>query len=160
LAAAIQAEPLGIPLEIILVNDGSADDSQTVCEALITASSIPMTLISHAKNFGEHNAVMTGLRAAHGNYVVVMDDDLQNPPSEIGLLLNTLQQRDLDVVYGVFHKKQHAGWRNLGSKIANLVLDWTNDKPRGLYVSTFRCMRRHVFEHITKYVGPYPLLTV
>src|SRR5262249_37162681 len=113
-------------------------------------------LISHAKNFGEHNAVMTGLCAVRGNYVVVMDDDLQNPPSEIGLLLNTLQQRDLDVVYGVFHKKQHAGWRNLGSKIANLVLDWTNDKPRGLYVSTFRCMRRHIVEHVTKYVGPYP----
>jgi hypothetical protein len=70
LVVAIQAEPLSIPLEIILVNDGSADDSQTVCEALITASSIPMTLISHAKNFGEHNAVMTGLRAVHGNYVI------------------------------------------------------------------------------------------
>src|SRR5262245_38678321 len=87
LVQAIKAEPLGIGLEIILVDDGSADDSQAVCEALVKESSIPMTLIAHARNFGEHNAVMTGLRSARGDYVITMDDDLQNPPAEIGRLL-------------------------------------------------------------------------
>jgi glycosyltransferase involved in cell wall biosynthesis len=158
LVEAIRAEPLGIAVEIILVNDGSADDSQAICEALVRASTIPMKLISHARNFGEHNAVMTGLRAARGDYILTIDDDLQNPPSEIGRLLNALRDRDLDVVYGVFREKQHARWRNLGSKLANYVGDWTSDKPRGLYMSTFRCMRRFIVDQIIKYVGPYPFI--
>src|SRR5262245_46443913 len=144
LVDAVTAQPLGVKLEIILVNDGSTDDSQAVCEALVEDSLIPMTLIAHARNFGEHNAVMTGLRWARGDYIITMDDDLQNPPAEIGRLLAALQEGNLDVIYGVFRKKQHPGWRNLGSRVANLVGAWTSEKPRGLYMSTFRCMRRLV----------------
>ena len=67
LVNSIQAEPLGIAVEIILVDDGSADDSQAVCEALVRNSPVPMTLISHSRNFGEHNSVLTGLRSARGD---------------------------------------------------------------------------------------------
>src|SRR5262245_16960165 len=105
LVKGINAEPLGMGLEIILVNDGSVDDSQAVCEALIQESSIPMMLITHARNFGEHNAVMTGLRSARGDVVITLDDDLQNPPAEIGRLLDALQQGNFDVMYGVFREK-------------------------------------------------------
>ena len=67
-------------LEIVLVNDGSPDNSGDVCRALVARASVPITYVEHARNFGEHNAVMTGLRHARGRHVITMDDDLQNPP--------------------------------------------------------------------------------
>ncbi|MBD0270901.1 MAG: glycosyltransferase, partial [Acetobacteraceae bacterium] len=70
-------------LEIILVNDGSPDNSGAVCRALAARAAVPLTYLEHARNFGEHNAVMTGLRHARGAYVITMDDDLQNPPEEV-----------------------------------------------------------------------------
>ncbi len=70
-------------LEIVLVNDGSPDNSAEVCEALLRSTTTPLVYIEHARNFGEHNAVMTGLRHARGSYVITMDDDLQNPPEEV-----------------------------------------------------------------------------
>ena len=109
---------------------------------------MPLTLITHSRNFGEHNAVMTGLREAKGDYIVTMDDDLQNPPGEILKLLDTLRLKDLDIVYASFLTKQHAIWRNLGSKSANLIAEWLTEKPRGLYMSTFRCMNRFLVSEI------------
>jgi undecaprenyl-phosphate 4-deoxy-4-formamido-L-arabinose transferase len=70
-------------LEIILVNDGSPDASGAVCRELAARATVPLTYLEHARNFGEHNAVMTGLRHARGAYVITMDDDLQNPPEEV-----------------------------------------------------------------------------
>ena len=140
LADVLGRQPFGMALEIILVNDGSKDDSQEACERLLRTANVPMTLITHARNFGEHNAVMTGLRQAKGDYVVTMDDDLQNHPGEILKLLDKLCRENLDIVYAQFITKQHAAWRNLGSKSANLIAEWLTEKPRGLYMSTFRCM--------------------
>ena len=140
LADVLGRQPFGMALEIILVNDGSKDDSQEACERLLRTANVPMTLITHARNFGEHNAVMTGLRQAKGDYVVTMDDDLQNYPGEILKLLDKLCRENLDIVYAQFITKQHAAWRNLGSKSANLIAEWLTEKPRGLYMSTFRCM--------------------
>ena len=92
-------------LEIVLVNDASKDDSQDVCEQLVRRATVPVTLITHSRNFGEHNAVMTGLRQAKGDYIVTIDDDLQNSPGEILKLLDRLRADDLDIVYGpVFDK--------------------------------------------------------
>src|SRR5919199_5151340 len=65
--------------EIVLVYDGSPDNSLAVCRELARTAPIPITVIEHARNFGEHNAVMTGLRYARGMHVITMDDDLQNP---------------------------------------------------------------------------------
>lgn len=152
----LASENLGYRVEFVLVNDGSSDNSQKVCAALVEDTDLLITLINHSRNFGEHNAIMTGLRHAKGDYIVTMDDDLQNPPSEIGKLLRTLILEDHDLVYGVPIVKNHAKWRNLGSWSANLVADWVNDKPRGLYLSTFRVMRRFLAEEITRYKGPYP----
>ena len=158
LVEALTEQPFGMALEIILVNDASRDDSQAVCERLVQSAVVPITLVTHSRNFGEHNAVMTGLRHAKGDYIVTMDDDLQNPPGEILKLLNKLRAENLDVVYGTFLTKQHAKWRNLGSKSANLIAEWLTDKPRGLYMSTFRCMSRFLVTEILKYDGPYPFV--
>lgn len=151
-------QAFGMALEIILVNDGSKDDSQGVCERLLRTANVPITLITHARNFGEHNAVMTGLRQAKGDYIVTIDDDLQNHPDEILKLLDKLRGENLDIVYAQFITKQHATWRNLGSKSANLIAEWLTEKPRGLYMSTFRCMNRFLVGEIIKYSGPYPFI--
>lgn len=158
LVEALGRQRFGMALEIILVNDGSKDDSQEACEQLLRTASVPMTLITHARNFGEHNAVMTGLRQARGDYIVTMDDDLQNHPSEILKLLDKLCGENLDIVYAQFITKQHAAWRNLGSKSANLIAEWLTEKPKGLYMSTFRCMNWFLVAEIIKYSGPYPFI--
>ena len=143
-------------MEIILVNDGSPDHSGEVCQALLPTATVPITYIEHARNYGEHNAVMTGLRRARGDYVITMDDDLQNPPEEVVRLYDHARLGGWDVVYTRYAAKQHAPWRNLGSRFANAVADRLLDKPRGLYLSSFRCMARLVVESVTRYTGPYP----
>jgi len=143
-------------LEIILVNDGSPDNSGEVCQALLGTATVPLTYIEHARNYGEHNAVMTGLRHASGAYVITMDDDLQNPPEEVIHLYDHARLGGWDVVYTHYAVKQHEGWRNLGSAFANRVADQLLDKPRGLYLSSFRCMSALVVRAVSRYSGPYP----
>ncbi len=143
-------------LEVVLVNDGSPDNSAEVCRALVGTAGVPIVYIEHARNFGEHNAVMTGLRHVSGRFVITMDDDLQNPPEEVVKLYDHARLDGWDVVYTRYARKEHAGWRNLGSQFANGVADLLLDKPRGLYLSSFRCMAAPVVREVTKYQGPYP----
>lgn len=145
-------------LEVVLVNDGSPDNSGEVCRALLKTATIPIVYIEHARNYGEHNAVMTGLRHASGAYVINMDDDLQNPPEEVVKLYDHARLGGWDVVYTRYAVKQHKGWRNLGSRFANRVADVLLDKPRGLYLSSFRCMSEMVVRAVTRYAGPYPYI--
>ncbi len=143
-------------LEIVLVNDGSPDNSGDVCRALLATATVPITYLEHARNFGEHNAVMTGLRHARGDYVITMDDDLQNPPEEVVKLYDHARLGNHDVVYTYYAEKKHEAWRNIGSRFANWVADTLLDKPKGLYLSSFRCMSKLVVREVTKYAGPYP----
>ena len=143
-------------IEIVLVNDGSPDNSGDVCRALQQSATVPLTYIEHARNFGEHNAVMSGLRHARGAYVITMDDDLQNPPEEVIRLYDHARLGDFDVVYTRYAVKEHEGWRNLGSSFANWVADQLMDKPKGLYLSSFRCMSALAVSEVVKYRGPYP----
>jgi len=85
--------------EIILVNDGSADNTTEVCRGLVRSARVPITLIEHARNFGEHNAVLSGWRQARGAHVVNLDDDGQNPPEEAVKLWQHAKAGDLDVVF-------------------------------------------------------------
>jgi glycosyltransferase involved in cell wall biosynthesis len=145
-------------LEIVLVNDGSPDNSGDVCRALLADATVPIIYVEHTRNYGEHNAVMTGLRRARGDYVISMDDDQQNPAEEVVNLYDHARNGGWDVVYTRYAVKQHAGWRNLGSRFANAVADRLLDKPKGLYLSSFRCMSRLVVESVTRYTGPYPYI--
>jgi undecaprenyl-phosphate 4-deoxy-4-formamido-L-arabinose transferase len=143
-------------LEVILVNDGSPDNSGEVCRELLRSARVPLVYLEHTRNFGEHNAVMSGLRRARGSYVITMDDDLQNPPEEVVRLYDHARLGGWDVVYTRYAQKKHAAWRNLGSRFANWVADRLLDKPRGLYLSSFRCMAAPVVRSVTRYRGPYP----
>jgi glycosyltransferase involved in cell wall biosynthesis len=151
-------EALDIPggHEIVLVNDGSPDNSLAVCRELVARAKIPITLVDHARNYGEHNAVMTGLRHTRGAHVINMDDDLQNPPEEVIRLLLHAQKTGADVVYTYYDERHHAKWRNLGSEFTNWVAAFVLDKPKGLYLSSFRCMSALVVREIIRYEGPFP----
>src|SRR5438067_750149 len=151
-------EQLQIPggHEILLVNDGSPDNSLAVCRALVEQARVPITLIDLSRNYGEHNAVMAGLRHATGAYVITMDDDLQNPPEEVERLLAHAQRTGHEVVYTCYDEKRHAFWRNLGSRFTNWVAGFVLDKPKGFYLSSFRCMSAFVVREITRYEGPFP----
>ncbi|MDE2228180.1 MAG: glycosyltransferase family 2 protein [Alphaproteobacteria bacterium] len=142
--------------EIVLVNDCSPDNSLEVCRDLLARARVPITLVELARNFGEHNAVMAGFHQARGAHVVTMDDDLQNPPGEVLRLLRHAQRTGADVVYARPIDKQHSGWRNLGSRFANRVADFVLDKPKGLYLSSFRCISAFAVHQAIAYEGPFP----
>mgnify|MGYP001424815786 CR=1 FL=1 len=144
--------------EIVLVNDGSPDDSLAVCRTLMERACVPITLIDLARNYGEHNAVMAGLRQTRGAHVITMDDDLQNPPEEVERLLAFAQTGGREVVYTFYDEKQHARWRNLGSRFTNWVASFVLDKPKSFYLSSFRCMSAFVVREITSYDGPFPYI--
>ena len=144
--------------EIILVNDGSADGTADVCRELVRSARVPITYVEHARNFGEHNAVLTGWRQARGTHIVNLDDDGQNPPSEAVRLWEHARAQNLDVVFGHYEVKQHSLWRNLGSRLTNKMTDWALDKPHGFYLSSFRCVTGFVAQQVAAYSGPYPYL--
>ncbi len=156
LVAALEELTIDGGHEIVLVNDGSPDDSLAVCRNLVERARVPITLIDLSRNYGEHNAVMAGLRHAKGAHVITMDDDLQNPPEEVERLLAFAQQSGREVIYTHYGEKQHAAWRNLGSRFTNWVAGFVIDKPKGFYLSSFRCMSAFVVREITRYDGPFP----
>ena len=143
-------------IEFILVNDGSKDDSEIICENM--AKNDPaVRFISLRKNFGEHNAVMCGLNYCTGDFVVIIDDDFQNPPSEIVKLVKEAE-KGFDVVYSKYHKKKHHIFRNLGSKFNDIVATWLLNKPKDLYLSSFKLIKKEVVKEIIKYTGPFPYI--
>jgi undecaprenyl-phosphate 4-deoxy-4-formamido-L-arabinose transferase len=144
--------------EVILVNDGSLDGTAATCREMVRTAAVPVTFVDLARNFGEHNAVLAGLRVARGAYVITMDDDGQNPPAEAEKLYRHARDSGKDVVYTYYPEKQHERWRNLGSWLTNRVADFLLDKPKGLYLSSFRCMSAFVVEQICHYDGPYPYI--
>lgn len=157
LVGALRALDIPGGLEIVLVVDGSPDNSLDVCKQLAAASGPPVTVLSLSRNYGEHNAVMAGLSRARGAYTITMDDDLQNPPGEVKRLFEHARDGRYDAVYTYYDEKKHAAWRNLGSRFTNWCADRLIDKPRGLYLSSFRCLSAFVCEHIVAtYEGPYP----
>jgi polyisoprenyl-phosphate glycosyltransferase len=142
-------------LELILVNDGSKDDSETICEKL-AATNKRIKFISLRKNSGEHNAVMCGLNFSTGDYVAIIDDDFQNPPSQIITLLNAAVWGHYDVVYARYEEKKHSILRNFYSKINNSFATHLIGKPRNLYLASFKIIKKEVVEEIIQYKGPFP----
>jgi len=143
-------------LEFVLVNDYSRDDSDAVCKGLATRHPF-VKYISLRKNFSEHNAVMCAFNYARGDYAVVIDDDFQNPPSEIRSLVEEAR-KGYDVVYSRYAEKRHGAFRNLGSRFNNLVANWLLDKPAELYLSSFKVINAHIMQRLIRYQGPSPYI--
>ncbi len=144
--------------ELILVNDASPDGTGDRVPALIVDMPIPVTFVDMAKNFGEHAAVMEGFRHTQGQYVINLDDDLQNPISEALKLLEHIRKTNADVVYAYYDEKKHHWFRNLGSQLTSTIATWLLDKPKDLYLCSFRAHSRDLIDRIIQYHGPYPYI--
>lgn len=144
-------------LQIILVDDGSADGSAAVCRQLNDQHPDVVEVVLLARNFGEHNAVMAGLNCAEGDYCVIMDDDLQNPPSEVRKLVEEIRKGH-DVVYVRYQDKHHSTFRNLGSRLHNWMATRALGKPPDLYLSSFKVLSRFLVREVVRYTGPDPYL--
>ncbi len=144
--------------DIVLVHDGSGEPTSNVCRELVRNAKVPITLVEHARNYGEHNAVLTGWRHARGAHIVNIDDDGQHPPSEAVRLWRHARETGLDIVFGHYEEKQHSKWRNFGSWFTNRMTDWALDKPAGFYLSSFRCVSAFVAQQVIGYAGPYPYI--
>lgn len=145
-------------LEIVLVNDSSGDRSEEVCFQLCRKYPSILKFYSLAKNVGEHNAVMAALNQVTGEYTVIMDDDFQNPVSEVQKLLSYIQENDYDVVYTFYEKKQHSFFRNLGSRFNDRMANIMLQKPRDLYLSSFKVLNLFLVKEIIKYDLPFPYI--
>ena len=145
-------------LEIVLVNDCSPDNSEQVCIQIFEKYPSVVKFFSLARNVGEHNAVMAGLNQTTGAYVVIMDDDFQNPISEVVKLVRYASEHEYDVVYTYYTKKEHSLFRNLGSlfndRVANIMLR----KPKDLYLSSFKLIKRWLVLELIQYDLPYPYI--
>ena len=139
--------------EIILVNDSSPDDTIGSIRSLCTQYPF-ITGIDLAKNFGQHAALMAGMRAADGDVVVCLDDDGQTPANEVGKLLEKLEE-GYDVCYASYGKKQHSGFRNFGSKVNELMTRIMLGKPKELYISSYFAVKRFIVDDMLRYEQPY-----
>lgn len=157
LVTTLQKELQSYDFEIVMVNDGSPDESEKICFKIANDYS-NVKFYSLRKNFGEFNAVMCGLNHVNGKYAVIIDDDFQNPPSEIIKLLDKAQSGDYDVVYSYYSKKQHSFYRNFGSWLVNRITTSLLQKPSDLYLSSFKLIKHEVVQEIIKYKGPYPYI--
>ena len=145
-------------LEIVLVNDCSKDNSEKVCIALYEKYNSIVKFYSLSKNVGEHNAVMAGLNQTTGDFIVIMDDDFQNPISEVIKLVQYAKEYNFDVVYTYYDRKQHHFFRNLGSKFNDKVANVMLKKPKDLYLSSFKLMSKFLVKEVTKYDLPFPYI--
>ncbi|MDD3297191.1 MAG: glycosyltransferase family 2 protein [Candidatus Omnitrophica bacterium] len=143
---------------IVLVNDGSHDDSHKICSDLFKKYPSLLTYINLSRNFGEHNAVMAGLNYAKGDHVVIMDDDFQNPPAEALKLIEEAKGNNYEVVYSYYKERQHGWFRKAGSNFNNWVANFMLDKPKDLYLSSFKCLSKFVVGEVIKYKGPFPYI--
>lgn len=135
--------------EIILVNDGSPDKSWSVISKL--ASDIcEVKAINLVKNYGQHTAVLCGIEKSSGDFIITMDDDLQNPPSEIHKLVEKIQE-GYDLVFAEFEEKKHASHRKLGTKIIDKLNSKIFHKPSGIVLTNFRIFTKALAHRIVKY---------
>jgi glycosyltransferase involved in cell wall biosynthesis len=147
----------GLRHQLVLVNDGSRDGSWDVIaeRARTTPDVVAVNLL---RNYGQHHANVAGMREATGDYVITMDDDMQNPPDQ-ALLLITKAMDGHDLVFGRFERKQAAGYRRLGSRVISLLNRRIFGQPPGLAVSNFRILRRDVVERICASRTAHPYIT-
>ncbi len=144
--------------ELIFVNDGSKDNSWQRIQELC-ASHPWITGIDLMRNYGQHNALLCGIRAARNDIIVTMDDDLQNPPEEIPKLIAKLMEA-YDVVYGTPEKEQHGFWRDRASQISKLILQESMGAETARKASAFRAFRKDVRAAFDNYQSAYVSIDV
>jgi len=142
--------------EIILVNDNSEDNSWNKIKE-ITSNQKNIMGINLSKNFGQHNALIAGIKNSSGDFLITMDDDLQHPPSYIIDIINKLNE-GFDVCYTKYQNNKYSFLKKLGSAINDRIANIVLDKPKNIYLSSFRGIKRNVVNELKKFDGPYVYL--
>ena len=142
--------------EIILVNDFSLDGTYNTIKNLAKKNN-NIKGISLSMNFGQHSAIMTGLRYATGDYIVCLDDDGQTPADRSIDLVKKLID-GFDVVYAKYNVKHHSFFRNFGSRVNSWMAESFINKPKDLYISSYFACKRKIVETIVQYTNPYPYI--
>lgn len=144
--------------EIIFVNDGSADNSWTKIVHLADKDE-RVKAINFSKNYGQNNALLAGLKQGLGEFTVIMDDDLQHDPADIFSLVKACEE-GYDVCFARFPNLRQKGWKNVGSRFNGKIAEWFINKPKEIYLSPFKAIRRTVVDRIINYQGSYPYIDV
>lgn len=144
----------GYEFEIVLVNDCSPDHTFEVIRRLC-AENKNIIGLDHAKNFGQHAALMAGFHFVSGDIVVCLDDDGQTPANEVDKLIVKIEE-GYDVVYAAYENKKHSLFRNLGSNINRKMTEVMLDKPKELYISSYFAAKKFVVDEMLKYQNAYP----
>lgn len=142
--------------EIICINDHSPDNTLGVLMEL--AQNPRIKVIDLMKNFGQHSALMAGYNCVSGDYVVSLDDDGQNPPSEMFRLIDKLVDGGYDWVSARYPEKKHSLVRRLGSKVSFLMSHVLIGKPNEIDINSYCVIRREIAEEIVKYKNAYPFV--
>ena len=145
---------LAYEYEIILVNDSSPDDTFAVISALAEADG-HITAVDLAKNFGQHAALMCGIRHSSGDVLVCLDDDGQTPADEAGKLLEKIEA-GYDVVYASYDHKQHSGFRNFGSRVNAWMTAIMLGKPKELSLTSYFAAKRFIADEMLRYENCFP----
>jgi glycosyltransferase involved in cell wall biosynthesis len=148
----------GARFEVLLVNDGSRDRSWAQISDLAQEYSW-VRGVDLMRNYGQHNALLCGIREARLNVIVTLDDDLQNPPEEIPKLLDQLTA-EYDVVYGTPERERHGFWRDVASRVTKLALQSAMGVEIARSVSAFRAFRTQLREAFAHYDGPFVSIDV
>lgn len=145
-------------LEFVLVNDCSPDGGKTL-EVLrqLAEENENVRVINLAKNVGQHNAMMAGLRYAKGDTIISMDDDMQTHPSQLPKMFAEYD-KGYDVVYGYYPEKKHSLFRNFGSWFNRATVTLLLNKPKEIRSSSFWIMRKFVKDSIIEYTGAHTYL--
>ena len=144
----------GEEYEIILVNDCSPDNTGEMIAKLCKEKSY-ITGVDLVRNFGQHAALMAGFHYVRGDVVICMDDDGQTPADEAWKLIEKIREGH-DVVYARYREKHHSAFRNLGSKMNDIMANIMLDKPKELYVSSYFAIKRFLVDEMIRYANPYP----
>ncbi|UAL30689.1 glycosyltransferase family 2 protein [Nocardioides rotundus] len=147
----------GLRLELVLVNDGSPDNVWPVLEAKAQEYD-EVVALNLLHNYGQHTANLAGFRESRGDYVITMDDDLQNPPDQALVLIDKAME-GYDCVFAQFEQKQAAGYRRLGTKVIGMMNKNIFGLPDDLVVSNFRILRRDVVDRISASRTAHPYIT-
>lgn len=144
--------------EIIFIEDCGGDSSWEIIMKLSQSDS-RVRGIQLSRNFGQHNALLCGIRAARGDIIITLDDDLQHPPEEIPKLLHKLSE-GFDVVYGTPQEEQHGFLRDIASKVTKIALQGVMGARIARNVSAFRAFRAHLRTAFNDYCGPFVSIDV
>ena len=142
--------------EIILVNDNSLDNSWNKIKEIANNQN-NIIGINLSKNFGQHNALMAGIKNSKGDFLITMDDDLQHPPSYIIDIINKLSE-GFDVCYTKYQNNKYSFLKKLGSAINDRVANIVLGKPKNIYLSSYRGIKKNVINELKKFDGPYVYL--